>query len=105
MSIPERETTLTININPETGIMDGMEIAPQSFSQAALKQILRSQIFAERPKDLIIQGVYATSFWSSVMLSGIRKNYKGKERLQKIKNMAREMKRADKILFQKPDVI
>lgn len=85
--------------------MDGARIAPQSFSQAALKQILKSQVFAERPKDMLIEGVYATSFWSSSVLSGIRRSYRGKERLQKIKNMARELKRADRIIFQEPDFI
>lgn len=104
MSIPERETTLTININPETGIIGGMEIAPQSFSQASLKQVLISQIFAERPKDMLVEGRYATSFWSSLLLQRVRKNYRGKHRLEKIKSMAREMKRADKIIIEEPQV-
>ncbi len=102
MPMPEQETTLRIRLSPETRIINGVEISPQSFTKSALKQIVRSQIFAERPKNMLVEGRYATSFWSSSYLRSIRWNYKGQERLRKIEALARELKRSDKILFEEP---
>ena len=100
MAIPERETTLRIINDGLTNETNAIELSPSSFSVEALKEIARSQIFADEPKSMLVENHYSTSYWSSSFLRGIRFNYRGIHRLGKLQMLAREMKRADRITFE-----